>query len=77
MKGKIFLLAAILMFVALSEIAMGQPPPPPPSGGHGINNNQPAGAGAPVGSGVIILITLSAAYGTKKMYNARRKKMEI
>ena len=78
MKGRIFLLAATLMLVALSGIALGQPPPPPPpSGGHGISNNQPAGAGAPVGSGVMILISLGAAYGAKKMHSARKDKNGI
>jgi hypothetical protein len=77
MKGRIFLLAAILMFVALSEIAMGQPPHAP-GNGHGDDTNQPGGpSGAPVGSGVMILITLSAAYGAKKIYTARKDKNEI
>ena len=77
MKGRIFLLTAILLFVVLSEIAMGQPHPPPPSGGHGISGNAPSGAGASVGSGVMLLITLSTAYGAKKMHTARKDKSEI
>lgn len=71
MKSRIFLLAAILMLVALSEIAMGQPPPPP-SGGHGISDNQPPGSGAPVGSGTLILSILAVAYACKKVYDLRK-----
>ena len=43
-------------------------PPPPPPLEHGQNGNQPPGGGAPIGSGLFILLVLSATYGGKKIY---------
>lgn len=76
MKSKILYFAVIILFLVIAGIAKGQPPLPP-SNGHGSSTNEPAGAGAPVGSGVMLLITLSVAYGTKKIYNARKDKNEV
>jgi hypothetical protein len=46
------------------------PPPPPPPGGGGT----PIGGGtAPIGSGLVMLIAMGAAYGSKKVYNARKR----
>ena len=50
-----------------------EPPPPPPS--DGSSGNVPGG-GAPIGSGLFILLGLGAAYGGKKIYNYRKKKSE-
>ena len=50
-----------------------QSPPPPPAGGHGQTGNQPNGGGAPIGSGLAILLALGAGYGGKKLYDARKK----
>lgn len=56
-----------ILFFGLS--AMGQPPPP----GHGQQGNQEGGAkGVPIGSGVGLLLLMSAAYGAKKVYDARK-----
>jgi len=70
MKKGIILFAAVLLFVSLTQVAIAQPPPP----GHSSTSNQ--SQGAPVGSGVMILLTLSAAYGAKKIYTARQEKDE-
>ena len=60
----------ITFTVALSSL-MAQPMPGgDPSGG----GNPPVGGGtAPVGSGLIILLALGAGYGSKKVYDARKK----
>lgn len=44
------------------------PPPPPPGYGHGSNQNQRPGQGgdAPLGSGLALLIGLTAVYGAWK-----------
>ena len=61
---QIFLTATALFFMSTALIA--QPPPP---GDHGQDENQPA----PIGSGLVILLGLGAAYGGKKVYDARKK----
>jgi hypothetical protein len=75
MKIRIILFATIMLIVGLTETAYCQPPPPP-SIGHGDGNNQPAN-GAPVGDGLLILISLGAAYATKKSFHLRKKKNDI
>jgi len=62
----LFTLNAILLF------SQGAPPPPPSE--HGQTGKQPAnGGGAPIGSGVGILLALGAAYGGKKVWDYRKK----
>ena len=58
---------AIFVFAinALPLLADAPPPPPP---GHGTTGNVPGG-GAPIGSGLFILLGLGAAYGGKKIYD--------
>jgi hypothetical protein len=51
--------------------ASAPPPPPPPPGGGG--SGSPIGGTAPIGSGLIMLISMGAAYGAKKVYNARKR----
>jgi hypothetical protein len=58
----------------LSAGAFAQAPPPPP-GEHGSGTNE-SGGGAPIGSGIAILLSLGAAYGGKKMYNVWNNKEE-
>jgi hypothetical protein len=50
-----------------------QAQPDPPGGGHGSGEDQGPGGGAPVGSGLVIMTILTAAYGGKKAYNLKRK----
>lgn len=71
MKSHICILTAILMFLALTEISMGQPPPPP-LGGHSNSGDQPPGSGAPVGSGTLIMLILAVAYASKKVYDLHK-----
>ena len=59
---KILLVALISLLLAVPAVAQDPPPPPP---GHGETGNVPGG-GAPVGSGLLILSLLGAAYGIRK-----------
>ncbi len=61
-----------LTFAFSSLMAQPQPGGDPSSGG----GNQPVGGTAPIGSGLVILLALGAGYGTKKVYDARKKLME-
>ena len=71
----IFKILTITIFLLVSAIAMGDsPPPPPPGGGQGGTGNVPGG-GAPIGSGLIILMALGAGYGAKKVYSFRKRKL--
>jgi len=54
---------------------MSQTPPPPPDNPSNAGSNGPVGGGAPVGSGIVLLIALAAGYGGKKVYDARKSKL--
>jgi len=75
MKNRFKILAISLTFgllIGLSAISIAQPPDPP--GGHGSGGNQSPGGGlAPIGSGLIVLLGMGAAYGAKKIFDARKK----
>ncbi len=76
MKKNIKILITImLILVSLvnSHMLFSQVPDPP--GNHGNNNNVPAGGGAPIGSGLVILLSLGVAYGGKKLYKMRLSKI--
>ncbi len=66
----IVLLIAVATFVS-SNAKADAPPPPPPD--HGETGNVPGG-GAPIGSGLFILLGLGAAYGGKKLYDNKKMK---
>jgi hypothetical protein len=61
----------LTLFLGWGLLAMAQGPPPPP-GGHGATTNQAPdnGGTAPIGSGIAILLTLGAAWGGRKVYQA-------
>ena len=63
----------ITFTVALNSV-IGQPMP----GGDpsGDDANPPVGGYAPIGSGLVILMALGAGYGSKKVYDARKKLVE-
>jgi hypothetical protein len=63
----IFLTTALmLILIAIIPPAMAQEPPHPPTIGHGQKGNQNPG-NAPVGSGILILISLGMTYAGKKV----------
>lgn len=62
----------ITFTVALNSL-LAQPMPGGDPSGNGGDNYLPVGGTAPIGSGLIILLALGAGYGSKKVYNARKK----
>jgi hypothetical protein len=75
MKRKIINLVAALVITAMPLAAafgaIGDPMAPP-SGGPGGGGGGPI-APSPVGSGLVLLLSLGAAYGAKKVYQLRKK----
>ena len=70
------LLAPVLftfVFILFALNGISQPPPPP--GEHGQTGNQ-HGGDAPIGSGLVILMSLGAAYGGKKLYDLKKNKLK-
>ena len=70
---KILVISALFFLAPIALLA--QSPPHPNNGnvpGSG-NGNTPVGGGAPIGSGLVMLMALGAAYGTKKVYNLRKE----
>ena len=60
-----------ILFMVWSIIVLAQAPPPPPDE-NGSSTNQGAGTGgsAPIGSGIAILLSMGAAWGGRKVYQA-------
>ncbi len=75
MKKYIQILLITFAFGLFTLTGFSQDPPPPPSGGHGEPGNQPGGS-SPIGSGMVILLGLAAAYGGKKMYELKNEDRE-
>ena len=64
---KFFTIAIFFALLHCGLNAFGDTPPPPPQGGgQGGNSNVPGG-GAPIGSGLGILLLMGVAYGGKKV----------
>ena len=72
LHGKKIFLLIIVLFITV--IAFAQDPPPPP--GENPSRDTPLGGGAPIGSGLLILLGLGAAYGGFKGYKFYQKKKE-
>ena len=70
MKFKTLILTAIFTLCLFS--AMPQDPPPPPGGGHGMGGNQSPGGSAPIGSGVALLLSMGALYGSIKQLRTQK-----
>ena len=69
------IITGLLVVVPVIITCASAPPPPPPPTGPG--SDIPIGGGAaPIGSGLIMLISMGAAYGAKKVYNARKRLVE-
>ena len=75
MKKAILNLIITGLFIVVPVIiaSASAPPPPPPPGGPGGGDNPIGGGPAPIGSGLVMLISMGAAYGAKRVYNARKR----
>lgn len=71
---KIFL-TLIVLFIAMMPLLAQDPPPPPTQGTNTGTNGPPIGGGAPIGSGLLLLVGMGAAYGGKKVYDIRKRKL--
>lgn len=67
---KTFLIAALLIIAPL--FMFGQMPPLP--GDTPPDGTEVGGAGAPIGNGTFILLTLAAAFAVRKTYALRKEK---
>ena len=72
---KAILIVAILLVILVPVILTAQPMPWDPGigGGAGSAPVGGGGGGAPIGGGLIILLSLAIGYGTKKIYDIRKK----
>ena len=75
MKKTYKILLIILITVAFTSVDIFAQVPPPPPPDHNSQGNVPGG-GAPIGGGLFIMLGLGAAYGGKKIYEIRKKKLE-
>ena len=74
-KNILFILSIVIItLIPFSAISQSSPPPPPSA--HGESGNQSAGGGAPIGSGLFILLGLGAAHGGKKLYDMKKEELE-
>ncbi len=72
----ILAILTISFFAGISTVnAQATSPSDPPSGGPQAGD-QPIGGSAPVGSGLVILLSLGAGYGAKKVYNYYKTEKE-
>ena len=74
MVKKIFRLFVALSILSLISVSSFADQPPDPGGGGPGEGDLPVGGGAPIGGGLIILASLGAAYGAKKVYSLRQEK---
>ncbi len=65
----------LLTGLMLSFPVFADDPPPPPT--HGEIGDIPAGGGAPIGEGLLILAVLGAAYGGYKWYKYHKAKVAV
>ena len=69
---KITIISFVFSLVFLLPLGLSADPPGMP-GSHGTNGDQaPPGGGAPIGGGIAMLIAMSAAYGSKKLYQLKQ-----
>ena len=68
------MLLIVLRISGFSLLAQAPPPPPGDAGGSG---GPVGGGGAPIGSGLVLLISLAAGYGGKKVFTGMNAKKEV
>ncbi len=68
-------MAALVLMMAPSLLS-GQNPPLPNGGNDPGGTNSPIGGGASLGGGLITMVALAVGYGTRKIYNSRKRIME-
>ena len=71
MKNKVLL--SLLFSISFLALLAQAPPPPPGDASNGGTNGPVGGNGAPIGTGIILMTSLFAAYGAKKAWDSREK----
>lgn len=66
----------LLIGLVFSMTVYSQGPPPPPPSEHGQTGDQRSGGGAPIGSGLTILLGLGIIYAGKKVYKLKAEQLE-
>lgn len=73
MKRLIKRLSLLVAITGLSVSLYAQPAPGQQSGGEAVQGNAiGSGGSAPIGGGLVVLLTLGAAWAGKKVYDARK-----
>jgi len=72
-KAILNLIITGLFLIVPVIIASASSPPPPPPPGPGTSDQPIGGGPAPIGSGIVMLISMGAAYGAKKIFDARKR----
>ena len=76
MKNLIYSLTTALIFAfSISTFAQFPPPPNNNNGAPSDGSTPVGGGGAPIGSGLVVLLALGAGYGAKKIYSSSKKKL--
>ncbi len=72
---KVIQILVLLIIVLVPVILTAQPHPYNEAIGGGTGGN-PTGGAAPIGGGLLILLSLAIGYGTRKIYNMRKKVLD-
>jgi len=64
------IIVSLVLVMALFISIPVQADPPDMPGSHGTNGDVPGG-GAPIGSGLVVMIAIASAYGGKKAYDLK------
>jgi hypothetical protein len=72
---KVIQILVIAIVILVPVILSAQPLPYDQTIGGGTGST-PVGGGAPIGGGLLILLSLAIGYGTKKIYEARKKVLD-
>jgi hypothetical protein len=68
----VILVILVCLPAFLNNIYADQPPDP----GGGPGGGDPVGGGSPIAGGTFIMLILGLLYGTKKVFNSRKKLLE-
>ncbi len=65
-----------LLLTAAPPLLDGQNPPAPNWGNDPSGGNSPVGGGASLGGGIVTMLVLAAGYGTRRVYQHRKRILE-
>jgi hypothetical protein len=69
-----FLAVTLMLLLAITTVnSYSQPAPANQSNGGDVGGAPIGGGTAPVGSGILLLLTLAAGYGIKKVYDIKEE----